>query len=74
MEIKQTGRATNEYYLFLYFLQQSKQSGETVMEPWVVILVIAATVALIIAVVFATKISKLRKTKKYERGLKMVPL
>ena len=44
------------------------------MEPWVVILVIAATVALIIAVVFATKISKLRKTKKYERGLKMVPL
>ncbi|MDO4747265.1 MAG: TraM recognition domain-containing protein [Candidatus Saccharibacteria bacterium] len=44
------------------------------MELWVVIMIIAITIALIVAVVFATKISKLRKAKKYERGLKMVPL
>ena len=44
------------------------------MEPWVVILIIAISVVLFIAIVFGSKISKLRKAKRYERGLKMVPL
>ena len=44
------------------------------METWVVILIIVVSVILLIAVVFGTKISKLRKAKKYERSLKMVPL
>ena len=44
------------------------------MEPWVVILIMVIAVILLILVVFGTKISKLRKAKKYERGLKMVPL
>ena len=44
------------------------------MEPWVV--AIAAFVAIIIlfAIIFASRVSKLRKAKKYERGLKMVSL
>ena len=44
------------------------------MEPWVVIIIIAISVVLFIAIVFGSKISKLRKAKRYERGLKMVPL
>ncbi len=44
------------------------------MNPWVVIAVIAVALVVTLAVIFATKLSKLRKAKKYERGLKMVPL
>ena len=45
------------------------------MEPWVVIVAIILGVILIGAAIFAkTYIEKLRKSKKYERGLKMVPL
>lgn len=44
------------------------------MEVWVVVLIIVVALALLVAIVFGTKISKLRKAKKYERGLKMVPL
>ena len=44
------------------------------METWVVGLIVIVAIALLIAIVFGTKISKLRKSKKYERGLKMVPL
>ena len=43
-------------------------------EPWVVAVILAVSVVIILAIVFATRISKLRKAKKYERGLKMVPL
>ena len=39
-----------------------------------VVLIIFISVALIIAIFGGARISKLRKTKKYERGLKMVPL
>ncbi len=44
------------------------------MEPRVVIFVAVFAIILIIAIVFSARISKLRKAKKYERGLKMVPL
>ena len=44
------------------------------METWVVILIMVIAAILLIAIVFGTKISKLRKSKRYERGLKMVPL
>lgn len=44
------------------------------MDTWVVILIIAISVILLIAIVFGARISKLRKAKRYERGLKMVPL
>ena len=44
------------------------------MESWVVILIMLVATALFVAIVFGTKISKLRKAKRYERGLKMVPL
>lgn len=44
------------------------------MEVWVVILVMVIAAILLTAIIFGTKISKLRKAKKYERGLKMVPL
>ena len=44
------------------------------MESWVVIAIIVVVLALLIAVISSTHISKLRKSKKYERGLKMVPL
>ena len=44
------------------------------METWVVILVMVVAAILLIAIVFGARISKLRKAKKYERGLKMVPL
>lgn len=44
------------------------------METWVVIFVMVIAFILLIAIVFGTRISKLRKAKKYERGLKMVPL
>ena len=44
------------------------------METWVVILVMVVSVILLLAIIFSTKISKLRKAKKYERSLKMTPL
>ncbi len=44
------------------------------MEPWVVVLIIVAAIAIIIAIIFSFRINKLRKVKRYERGLKMVPL
>lgn len=44
------------------------------METWVVALIVVAAIALLLAIIFGTKISKLRKAKRYERGLKMVPL
>ena len=43
-------------------------------DPWVVVLIMVVAVILLIAIIFGSKISKLRKAKKYERGLKMVPL
>ena len=43
-------------------------------EPWVVAVILVVSVVIILAIVFAARISKLRKAKKYERGLKMVPL
>ena len=42
--------------------------------PWVVILIMVVAAILLVAIIFGSKISKLRKAKKYERGLKMVPL
>ena len=44
------------------------------MEPWVVALILIASICVIFAIFGGTYISKLRKAKKYERGLKMVPL
>ena len=44
------------------------------MPAWVVILIIIASVVIFGATVFSTQISRLRKSKRYERGLKMVPL
>jgi len=44
------------------------------MEPWVVVLILVGSVIILGATLFSAKISKLRKSKRYERGLKMVPL
>ena len=44
------------------------------MEPWVVALIVVAAIGIIVGIFGGTYISKLRKAKKYERGLKMVPL
>ena len=44
------------------------------MEPWVVALIAVVAIAIVVAIVFAAKTARLRKAKKYERGLKMVPL
>lgn len=44
------------------------------MESWVVILIMVIASILLFAVLFGARISKLRKEKKYERSLKMVPL
>ena len=44
------------------------------MEPWVVTIILATALILLAAIISSTRISKLRKSKKYERGLKMVPL
>ena len=44
------------------------------MDPRVVVLIMIAAFALLVAIVFGAQISKMRKAKKYERGLKMVPL
>ena len=44
------------------------------MESWVVILVAVGAICLILGIFGGAYISKLRKAKRYERGLKMVPL
>ena len=44
------------------------------MEPWVVVLIIIGSLAIFFATIFSAQISRLRKSKRYERGLKMVPL
>ncbi len=45
------------------------------MKSWVVVvLIVVVAIFLVLAVVFGLKINKLRKAKKYERGLKMIPL
>ena len=44
------------------------------MESWVVALIIALGIIIMVAIISASHISKLRKSKRYERGLKMVPL
>ena len=44
------------------------------MPGWVIILIIIASLTIFASVIFSTQISKLRKSKRYERGLKMVPL
>ena len=44
------------------------------MEPWVVILIVVVAMAALAAVIISSRVVKLRKAKKYERGLKMVPL
>ena len=44
------------------------------IDTWVVVLIMVIAAILLVAIIFSTKISKLRKAKRYERGLKMVPL
>ena len=44
------------------------------METWVVILIIIVAVIIFVAIVSTSNFSRLRRDKKYERGLKMVPL
>ena len=44
------------------------------MPSWVVILILIGSIIILLSVIFSAKISKLRKSKRYERGLKMVPL
>lgn len=44
------------------------------MEPWVVAVIAVVSVIILASIIFASRISKLRKAKKYERGLKMVSL
>ncbi len=43
------------------------------MKPWVAILLAIGAVFIVLAVFFSVKLAKLRKAKRYERGLKMVP-
>ena len=44
------------------------------MDPWVVALIIIGAILIIAGIFGGSYISKLRKAKKYERGLKMVPM
>ena len=44
------------------------------METGVVALIVIVAIILLIALIFGTKISKLRKAKRYERSLKMIPM
>ena len=44
------------------------------MEPWVVTVIIGVSALIIASIISASRISSLRKAKRYERGLKMVPL
>ena len=44
------------------------------MPTWAVILIIILSLTILGATIFSSQIGKLRKSKRYERGLKMVPL
>ncbi|MBQ8985325.1 ATP-binding protein [Candidatus Saccharibacteria bacterium] len=44
------------------------------MPTWVVILILIGSLLILAAIISSTRISKLRKSKRYERGLKMVSL
>ena len=44
------------------------------MEMWAVILIISVAIIVVTTVLSTSRVSKLRKSQKYERGLKMVPL
>lgn len=44
------------------------------MPAWVVVLIILGCLVIIGATLFSTQIARLRRSKRYERGLKMVPL
>lgn len=44
------------------------------MEPWVVAVIGIVSIIILAAIISSARISALRKSKKYERGLKMVPL
>ena len=44
------------------------------MNPTVIIVAVVASVILLVAIILATRISKLRKAKKYERGVKLTSL
>ena len=44
------------------------------IQTWVVILIMVIAAILLAAIIFSARISKMRKAKRYERGLKMVPL
>lgn len=44
------------------------------MQPWVVALIISLAIGIIAGTIGGARVSKLRKAKKYERGLKMIPL
>lgn len=44
------------------------------MPPWVVAIIGIVSVIILAAIIFSARVSSLRKSKKYERGLKMVPL
>ena len=44
------------------------------MDSWLIILLVSLSAILLLAILSLSRISKLRKAKKYERGLKMAPL
>ena len=44
------------------------------MGSWVVIIITVVALIILASIIFASRVSKLRKAKKYERGLKMVSL
>ncbi len=44
------------------------------MAPWMTPLIIVTIIVILIAIVYSTRVFSLRKSKKYERGLKMVSL
>ena len=44
------------------------------IEPWAIILIIISSAIILAAIISASRISKLRKINRYERGLKMTPL
>lgn len=44
------------------------------MKMWAVILIISVAIIVVTTVLSTSRVSKLRKSQKYERGLKMVPL
>lgn len=44
------------------------------MSTWVVIAIVVVSTLICLAAIYSTRISKLRKAKKYERSLKMTPL